>query len=181
MSGRSTGGQGGRADLSIHTNLPVFECAYRLRVAVDEPHWSLFSLSGYAGSKPVIGTVDGTEIRLQQRSRIRHPWEAIFLDARLVPDQSGTRIEGRFRRRRSQVIFMSLWTTFAVVVGGGLFVFASMELVAPAGRVSGTPWVGIAIPLIFWTAVAIYLWRGRRERRFLAKFVRETVGAKEPC
>ena len=181
MSGASAHGQDRRAQLSLHTELPLFECAHRLKGAIDEPNWAPFSLSGYGGSKGVIGTVYGTEIRLQQRSRIRHPWEAVFLDARLVPDDSGTRIEGRFRRRRSQLIFMSLWTFFAVVVGGVLFVSASLELIAPAGRLSGNPWVGIAIPLIFWTVAANYFWLGRRERRYLANFVRDTVGSKEPC
>src|SRR5215470_7958641 len=101
MSGASARGQDRRAQLSLHTELPLFECAHRLKGAIDEPNWAPFSLSGYGGSKGVIGTVNGTEIRLQQRSRIRHPWEAVFLDARLVPDDSGTRIEGRFRTRRS--------------------------------------------------------------------------------
>jgi hypothetical protein len=158
--------------------LPLSECAHRLRKAVDEPGSALFSLSGYAGSKAVIGTVDASELRLQRRSRFRHPWEAVFLYARLVPDESGTRIEGRFRRRRSNVIFMGLWVTSAVVVGGVLFAYAVAELVAPTGRVSGSPWVGVAVPLIFWIAAAYYFWRGRRERRFLAAFVRDTVNAK---
>jgi hypothetical protein len=178
MRGTSTRDRDRRAELSLHADLPVVECAHRLRGAVDEPAWALFSLSGYVGSKAVIGTVGSTEIRLQQRSKIRHPWAAVLLDAKLLPDHSGTRIEGQFRRRRSQTIFMGLWTTFAVVVGGVLFVSAVLEVVAPAGRMSGNPWVGMAIPLVFWTAAALHFWQSRRERRFLAKFVRETVGAK---
>lgn len=180
MRSRLTDEQEARTGLRLHTDLPPFECAHRLRGAVDEPRWALFTLSCYAGSKPIIGTVDPTEVRLQRRSRFRHPWEAVFLNARLVPDHSGTRIEGRFRRRRSIVIFMGLWTTFAIVVGSILFVSSAMELVAPTGRVSGNPWVGVAVPLVFWTAALSYFWRGRRERRFLIAFVAETVGAK-PC
>ena len=178
MGGMSTRDQEGSPEFCLQTNLPPFECAHRLRGAVDEPRWALFSLSGYAGSKMVIGTVDGTEVRLQRRSRLRHPWEAVFLYARLVPDHSGTRIEGKFRRRRSQVIFMGLWTTFAIVVGSVLFVFSLGELVAPTGRASGNPWLGVAIPLIFWTAAARYFWQGRRERRYLTAFVGEAVDAK---
>ena len=106
--------------------------------------------------------------------------EAVFLYARLVPDRSGTRIEGRFRRRRSQVILMALWTIFGIVVGGILFMSSAMELVAPTGRVAGSLWVGLVVPPIFWAAAAFYFWRGRRERLFLVAFVRETVGAK-PC
>jgi len=177
MGRELTDSQKERTELLLRTNLPLFECAHRLRSAVDEPRWALLSLSGYAGSKAVIGTVDATEARLQRRSRLRHPWEAVFLHARLVPDHSGTRIEGRFRRRRSQVIFMGLWTAFAIVVGGILFLSAVMELVGSSGRWSGNPWVGVAVPLIFWAAAASYFWRGRRERRFLTAFVVETVGA----
>jgi hypothetical protein len=177
MSGIQTTGQAQSAELRLRTDLPLFECAHRLKDAVDEPRWALFSLSGHAGSKTVIGTIDATEVRLQRRSRFRHPWEAVFLYARLVPDESGTRIEGRFRRRRSNVIFMGLWITFAIVVGAVLFAYAVAELVAPTGRASGNPWVGVAVPPIFWIAAACYFWRGRRERRFLTAFVRDTVNA----
>ena len=176
MGRELTDSQEGRTEFLLRTNLTLFECAHRLRSAVDEPRWALLSLSGYAGSKAVIGTVEATEVRLQRRSRLRHPWEAVFLDARLVPDHSGTRIEGRFRRRRSQAIFMGLWTAFAIVVGGILFVSAVMELVGPSGRWRNL-WVGVAVPVIFWAAAASYFWRGRRERRFLTAFVGETVGA----
>jgi len=168
------------SDLRLHTDLPLAECAHRLRGAVDEPRWALFSFSGYAGSKAVIGTVDTNAVRLLRRSRFGHPWEAVFLYARLVPDQSGTRIEGRFRRRRSHAIFMGLWTTFAIVVGSIWFVLSVLELVAPTGRASGNPWIGVAFPLIFWTYAAWYFWRGRREQRLLTAFVGETVGA-TPC
>ena len=168
-----------RAEVSVHTKLSILECTHRLREAVDEPTWALFSLSGYAGSKPVIGAVNGSEVRLQRRSRLRHPWEALFLDARLVPDRSGTRIQGRFRRRRFQLIFMGVWLTFAVVVGSVLFVFSAIGLAAPSAQVSGNFRVGIVVPLVFWTAAGYYFWRGRRERRFLTTFVREVLGVKE--
>jgi hypothetical protein len=174
----TTGRETRRPELLLRTTLPVSDCAHRLRGAVDEPRWVLFSLSGYAGTKAVIGTVEATEVRLQRRSRLRHPWEAVFLHARLVPDDSGTRIEGRFRRRRSTVIVMGLWTTFAIVIGGILFVSSVIELVASSGRGPGNPWVGVVVPLIFWVVAASYFWRGRRERLFLRAFVGETVGAK---
>src|SRR5262245_4357412 len=164
--------------LRLHTDLPLFECAHRLRRAIDEPRWALFSLSGYSGSRAVIGTVDPNAVRLQRRRRFGHPWEALFLYARLAPDQSGTRIEGRFRHRPSYAICMGLWTAFAIVVGGILLVSSVMELVASTGRVSGSPWVTVAIPLMFWLYAAWCFWRGRRERRLLTAFVSETVAAK---
>jgi len=164
--------------LRLHTDLPLFECAHRLRAAVDEPRWALFSLSGYAGSRAVIGTVDINAVRLQRRLRFGHPWEAVFLYASLVPEQSGTRIEGRFRHRPSYAICLGLWTTFAIVVGSVSLASCVMELVTPTGRVSGNPWVGVVIPLIFWIYAAWCFWRGRRERRLLTAFVSETVGAK---
>src|SRR5882724_5057423 len=54
--------QEARTDLRLHTDLPLFECAHCLRGAVDEPRWALFTLSGYAGSKLVFGTVAPTEV-----------------------------------------------------------------------------------------------------------------------
>jgi len=166
--------------LRLHTDLPLFDCAHRLRGVVDEPRWALFSLSGYAGSRAVIGTVDTNAVCLQRRRRFGHPWEALYLYARLVPDQSGTRIEGRFRHRPSYAICMGVWTAFAIVVGSILLVSSVMELVTPTGRVSGNPWVTVAIPLIFWLYAAWYFLRGRREQRLLTAFVSKTVGA-TPC
>jgi hypothetical protein len=51
----------------LHTSLAPAECRRRVREAIDSEGWQGLSLTVFTGSKPVIGRVDGSSLRLRKR------------------------------------------------------------------------------------------------------------------
>ena len=79
----------------LHTSLSIDECRSRLASAIDEERWS-FSLSGYLGSKSILGNINGDEFRLQKRIFYRNNLRPFFF-GKFVNYESGTLIEGEFK------------------------------------------------------------------------------------
>ena len=81
--------------LVLYSALPSEQCEYRLANAIDAERSAIFSLSGYHGSKPFVGEIHDSKIRLLQRPSIygRNAFPPVF-SGELQAHGPGTRIVG---------------------------------------------------------------------------------------
>jgi hypothetical protein len=161
----------------LHSALAPVALLDALRRSIDEERSTLFSLSGFRGSQPILGEVMDSSFRLQQRRYWRNDFGPNFY-AQVQPEPGGSRIEGHFAVSRRVKLTMRLWLILAIALGAPLFVSAVRELVRGA---SGNVWIGALPPaLIIWGFVLPKLGRllGRGEERFLLEFVQHTLAAR---
>jgi hypothetical protein len=162
----------------LHSALTTVALADALHCSIDEESSTVFSLSGFRGSRPVLGEVNEVSFRLQKRRYWRNDFAPNFY-AQVQPESGGSRIEGYFDVSRRVKLTMRLWLVLAVLIGAPLFVAAVRELTAGA---SGSVWIGMLVPpaLILWAFVLPKLGRllGRGEERFLLEFVQQTLAAR---
>jgi len=152
-----------------------------LRRAIDPEHWTLFSLSGYEGTRPILGQVNTNTFRLQKRRISRNDFAGHFY-GRFEPEPGGARIEGYFAAPRWARYFMRLWVAFAVISGVPFFVISLRDALTGHHEVGGDSWVGLVVPpfLIFVGTVLPRITQrfGRGDRRMMIKFVQQVGAAK---
>jgi hypothetical protein len=91
----------------LHSALAPNLVVDALRRSIDEEHWTLFSLSGYQGNRPLLGELGENTFRLQKRRYSRRDFVGHFY-ARFEPEPGGTRIEGHFDVPRLARYFMRI-------------------------------------------------------------------------
>src|ERR1035437_1167313 len=69
----------------LHSALAPNAVGEVLRRSIDEEHWTLFSLSGYRGERPILGEVGKNTFRLQKRRYSRNDFTGHF-HARFEPE-----------------------------------------------------------------------------------------------
>src|SRR5579863_8857441 len=114
-----------KLDVLLLTDLNPQECLRRLQEASDPGKRTLFSLSGYKGSKPVLAKIEGSEIKLWKRRYYRNDFAPYFFGT-LSPAERSTRIEGHFDMDRWVRIFMTIWLGFAII-GGAAAIIATVS------------------------------------------------------
>ena len=100
--------------LVLHTDLAPDECIRRIEASTDPGNRTIFSLSGYKGSKPLLVKFNGNQFVLWKRRYYRNDFAPYFFGT-LSPDDKGSRLEGHFDMNRWVKIFMRIWIAFAVV------------------------------------------------------------------
>jgi len=160
------------------------QCVARLREATDEQHRTLFSFSGYRGSKPVLSRVDGYNFQLQKRRYYRNDFAPNFYGV-VVPWGSGARIEGRFGPPRWSQFFLRIWLGFAVLISIPVGISA-LHNAADHGLHHADAYVGLLISLVLILAGLLAPrfgdWLGRNEKAFLLQFLETSLGARpEPA
>jgi hypothetical protein len=165
----------------MHSVLAPDALAGTLRRSIDPEHFTLFSLSGYKGDRPILGEVDGKSFRLQKRRYSRNDFAGHFYGT-FEDEPGGTRIQGYFAPPRWARYFMRVWLAFAVLCGVPIFVATLRDVLTGSHAVSGDVWVGLAVPpfLIFVGTVLPMLTRrfGRNDRRFMVDFVQHAAAAR---
>ena len=155
--------------------------AEALRRSIDEEHWTLFSLSGYRGNRPLLGEVGETSFRVQKRRYTRNDFAGHFY-ARFAAEAGGTRIEGYFDAPRWARYFMRIWLGFAVLVGTPLFVGTVLDITTRSHYTNGDKWVGLLVPpfLILFGTVLPRLGRllGRADQRFILEHIQNILAAR---
>jgi hypothetical protein len=164
-----------RNAIAWRTDLSVEECMRRLREATDPGVRTVFSFSGYKGKKPVLLKSNGNEFRLWKRRYYRNSFAPIFF-GKLLEEQRGTRIEGRFGMDPFVLPFMVFWLA---VVGFG----ALQELIhAHSARSYGNVWNGellLAGMFLFGLLLPKFgQWIGRSEERDLRELLETTLAAR---
>jgi hypothetical protein len=138
-------------DVILHSDYSPDTCVAKLSEQIDSDKRSLFSLSGYKGSKPIVGRIGGNEFRLQKR-RYWHNSFGPVLFGRVTSHGRGSLVEGYWGMARWTRMFMRVWIIFAIVVGTPIL-FDSLKCMGSAGcKVRGDWWIGVAVPpaLVLW-------------------------------
>jgi hypothetical protein len=129
----------------FHSPLSPAEITEALRGSVDDEQRSLFSLSGFQGDRPLIGTIGFDSFRIQKRKLYRNDFARHFY-AQFGPEQSGTRIEGYFAMAIWVKLFMLVWISFAIVIGSVIFIATCRELISSHRAPNDQDWVGLLVP-----------------------------------
>ena len=161
-------------NIALHSDLPPDECIRRIQASTDPGSRTIFSLSGYKGSKPLLVKLDGNQFVLWKRRYYRNDFAPCFFGT-FSPDGQGSRLEGYFDMNRWVKIFMTIWIAFAVLTSLPVL-FATLN-----GPVRDNAWVGVAVPIGF-VAFGIFLpkfgrWMGKSEEKFMTEFLETTLAA----
>jgi len=165
----------------LHSALAPNAVADALRRSIDEERWTLFSLSGYRGSCPVLGEVRENTFRLQKRRYWRNDFAPHFY-GEFQQEPGGSRIEGYFDLSRWTRTFMRLWLIGVALLGGTMFVLCLIDLTTGSHHTSGDARVGLTVPpaMILFGLLLPRIGRlfGRGEQRFLLEFLQHTLAAR---
>jgi hypothetical protein len=160
--------------IALKTDLGVEECLGRLSDATDSPKLTLFSRSGYLGSKPVMAKIDGKKIKLWKRRYYRNSFAPFFFGT-ISPQAQGSLIEGHFGMDPFVKAFMVFWLGSVLVACVSVLIatlshpFHARDLPAfiiPPGMII----FGIALP-------KIGSWMARSEDKYLREFLETTLAA----
>lgn len=144
---------------------------------MDAETWA-FSLSGYAGSKPVLGTIQGDTIRLQIRRYYRNSFAPRY-HGRLRCVRDGTAIEGEFRMHPFVRVFMAIWFSFLAF----FLVAVLASFVTGRAEVRSSNNLALLLIPLGMAAFGVLLikfgqWLGRSEERKMLNFLKTTLEAK---
>jgi hypothetical protein len=161
--------------MNLQTGLSVHDCKMRLLSSVDIERLSL-SMSGYAGSKDMLGKIQGNKFRLQKRRNYRNSF-APFFYGQLTNDGVDTLIVGEFRIHPAAKAFMAAWFAF-------LLIFSLMAVILhpqgqfEAGRV---PLLAVSVGMmVFGVALVMFSrWLARGEQRAILDFLKVKLEARE--
>jgi hypothetical protein len=161
-------------NIVLHSALSPDECVRRIEASTDPAIWTIFSLSGYDGSKPLLVKFDGRKFKLWKRRYYRNDFAPYFFGT-LSPHNQGARLEGHFGVDRWVKIFTRTWIAFAVLFTLPIF-FATLNR-----TIRGNDWAGILIPIGF-VLFGVFLPKfgrlmGRGEEQFMREYLQNTLAA----
>ncbi len=123
----------GRKTICLHSNKTISDCRTRLAGSV-----------GFNTVGPVLGSTSGDRFQLYVvRKDFRNSFAPHFY-GKLTAAASGTVIEGKFRMHFFIRIFLSMWFTAVIAIGGRIAIFSIKSLVA--GRSSEDTYIGLLVP-----------------------------------
>jgi len=159
--------------LELYSNFSPEQCASLLSAAIDSERRTFFSLSGYRGSKPFLGAVEGLEFRLLQRVYYRNSFPPV-LTGEFISHGHGTRVEGTFDLELTSKI------AICVLLGFGLLI---VPVICTAVRGSGNTLAAATIA-IGYAALALFAPRiirgiGLPQERDMTDFLCTTLQAGE--
>jgi hypothetical protein len=169
------------------------ECASRLTAAIDTG--GLFSFDALFGSKPVIGRVTESSIRLRKRIpdyipiKDRKPFKGYnnpfqtFLTATMRHEPGGTVISGKLAMDPPVRIFMFVWFAGVILIGGTIFLATISSLISGSGGHPQNQWPGVVIPPLMlgfgYGFIRLGRYLARDEARFLVDFLIKKLDAQE--
>jgi len=100
----------------LSSNFNPEECARRLREVIDVERPTVLGFSGYRGSKPFLGEVDGKKFRVLQRIYSNRNSFPSVLTGEFEPQGTGTRVKGVFDLELTSKIAICLFNVFGLLV-----------------------------------------------------------------
>lgn len=165
--------------INLTTDLSRTECVKRLTAQVDG-NLRIF------GTKPLVGRIRESSLRVARRIRYRNSFQT-WLSANLIDAGGGTRLICRLALHPLVRIFMIVWFTGIILIGGliGLGAGAGLmtTLLRGTGPLSPGPVLATLVPLgllgfgLGLLKFSRYL--ARDERDFLVSFIKDTLAARE--
>jgi hypothetical protein len=170
-----------KASLVLHSTLDPNAVADALRRSIDEERRTIFSLTGYYGSSPVLGVVTENTFRLRRRRYWRNDFAPCFY-GQFYSETGGSRIEARFDLSPWTRNFMRLWLAGVTILGAPIFVTCLIDLTTGNHYISGDAVVGLIVPpaMILWGFVLPKIGRlfGLGDEQALSDFVQEILAAR---
>jgi hypothetical protein len=149
------------------------ECERRLRGSIDIEQPTMFGFSGYRGSKPFLGGVDGKTFHVLQRVySSRNSFPAV-LTGELQPQGVGTRVKGQFDLELNSKIAICL---FDVV---GLFILVLIVAVSHASHPVLVPVFVCGFGGLIVFSPRIFRAQVRDQEKAIADFLRDTLVASD--
>jgi hypothetical protein len=158
--------------LMLYTNINPDNCALHLRDAIDPERPSYFSFSGYRGSEPFLGEVEGRKFRIFARG-YKNTFPPVLTGV-LLPNGGGTRVQGSFD--------LELTSKIAICIIFPLPALAVALVVAYSLKNhSVAPWLAVSFAIAFFVLVflapRIIRASGLDEERKIADFLCEKLEA----
>jgi len=165
----------------FHSNLAPASITVLLQGSLDAECRSLFSLSGYKGDRPLLGTVVGSTFTIQKRRYYRNDFAGRFY-GRFEPEGCGTRIEGYFDSPEWTRWFMRIWLGVVILLGVPGFVAALISIAKGTATREEGAWVGLVVPpaLILFGIVLPKFGRllGQGDEQDILRYVQNTLVAR---
>jgi hypothetical protein len=163
---------------TFHTDFDPAACVRRLDDSIDPWHRTPLSFSGFEGSKPVIGWIDGYEFRLRKR-RYYHNGFAPKSYGNIKRNGRGTVVEGYFDIARVAKVSMRIWLGGAILMGTPVFVATLRNLIRGTSNAQAGLLIGLLVPptLVFFGVLLpkFGLWLGRYEEKYILEFLQTTL------
>ena len=164
----------------LRSTLAPNATADALRRSIDEERRTLFSLSGYRGSLPVLGEVNGSTFRLRKRRYWRNDF-APNLYGEIQADAAGSRIDARFELCPWIKAFMRFWIGGALLLGAPIFVLSALDHFTGSHHTTGDSWVGLVVPpaMVLWGFLLPRIGRlfSIGDEKYLLEFVQQILAA----
>jgi hypothetical protein len=167
----------------LHSALSPEVVAETLRREMDEERWTLFSLSGLAGDRPVVGKVEGEQFRLRKRVYLHNDFAGQFYGS-MTGEPGGTRMEGYFDFPRWIRYFMRGWLALAILICVPIFALTVFDLALGVHFIAakGSDWLGLVVAPAFLAYALLLPWVGRRlgrgGERYILNFLETKLGAR---
>jgi hypothetical protein len=147
------------------------ECARRLREAIDAERPTVFGFSGYRGSKPFLGNVEGKQFRVLQRIYSNRNSFPTVLTGEFEPQGTRTRVNGIFDLELTSKIAICLFAAVGLLILAPIIMISyRSQPVLLAACVCGYGSLLFFMPRIVRSS-------GRDEERSIADFIRATLQA----
>ncbi len=152
-----------RDAISLYTAKNISECQRTVRSV------------GYSAFGVILASFDGYKFRLCVRRDYRNSFAPQFR-GRLIPQTTGTRVEGRFGMDPFVKIFLAVWFAGVVTIGGLIFVSSIGQ--ALSGYVSGNSHtnIGIIVPPILLAFGVLLVRFGKRLGRGEETYILSWLG-----
>ena len=167
----------------LHTNVDAEEVRRRLVDGIDPEERALvfgYKFSGYRGSKPLIGRVEGQQFYLFRRRYWNSQLAPTFF-GRFVPQDQGSKIEGYFDVRPRVKTLVQTVTVLGVIVTALPFLLSLTDVFQRSHYMHGS----LAFGLLALPAFVLYglfmpklgLWLSKNDEKFILEFLRQNLRA----
>jgi hypothetical protein len=159
--------------LVLYSDFSPDECERRLRSSIDAERPTMFGFSGYRGSKPFLGEVDGKQFRLLQRIYSNRNSFPPVLTGEFQPQGTGTRVKGIFDLELTSKIAICLFDVVGLLILVPIVIFSHKSHPVLSAIFVG----GYGALLVF--SPRIFRGIGLNQEKSIADFLRDTLVAKD--
>jgi hypothetical protein len=158
------------------------ECVSRLTAAIDAEQSLLSSIAALRGSKPVVGWVTESSMRLRKRIGYGNSFQS-YLTATMRPEAGGTAISGKIAMHPLVRAAMIVWFGAIIYMAGAPFIRTLyLMIVGSPAEYENAKVLLVTFPVMLafgFGLIAFGRYLARNEIRFLTEFLIRELDARE--